>query len=445
MKRTGPCLLTGLMSILLAGSGEIIAYPLNGYETTGIGRLEAARRIETGEMAGARQPHGALLTMDKVDIRLRDYPDLQIPEPDPELTRKLITLLGERAERYQVAILDLSQPGQPRYAAHHDDYRANVGSVGKLLVALAVFQTLADLYPDDTEQRNRILRDTRITADEFVLTDHHTVRMWKPETGILNRKVLAPGDTGSYWEFLDWMMSASSNAAASIVIKNAMLLRQFGRDFPVDFATGQEFFTTTPREALAKLLTETLQPPVTRNGMDLKQIRQGSFFTATGQRKVQGTTSYATPRSLIDLLLRMEQGKLVDEYSSREIKRLLYSTERRIRYASAPALNDSAVYFKSGSLFECRPEPGFRCFQYHGNVKNLMNSVAVVESPAGERKHHYLVALMSNVLRRNSAYDHQSLATGIHELITTGEIHNATFLQRAEDEPPGAQEEAVSQ
>ncbi|TAJ92231.1 MAG: hypothetical protein EPO31_11490 [Gammaproteobacteria bacterium] len=435
----------GLTPVLLGLSGLVHAYPLDGYETTGIGRLEAARRIEAGEFKGDRQPRGALLPMAEVDIRLRDYPNFTIPEPDPELTRKLVTLLGDRVDRYQVAILDLSQPDHPRYAAHQADYRANVGSVGKLLVALAVFQTLADLHPDDLDARKRVLRDTHIEADDFVLTDHHTVRIWDRKTETLIRKRLAPGDMGTYWEFLDWMMSASSNAAASTVIEHAMLLKRYGRDFPLAPAKVQEFFATTPKPELGNLLAETLQPPVARNGMDLDLIRQGSLFTATGQRKVPGTTSYATPRTLLEYLLKLEQGKLVDDFSSREIKRLMYSTERRIRYASAPALNDSAVYFKSGSLFECRPEPGFRCFQYHGNVKNLMNSVAIVEAPAGERKYHYLVALMSNVLRRNSAYDHQTLAAGIHELITTGDIRNATLLLRGQDEPAGAQAEAVSE
>ena len=46
-----------------------------------------------------------------------------------------------------------------------------------------------------------------------------------------------------------------------------------------------------------------------------------------------------------------------------------------------------------------------------------MNSVAIVESPAGQPRLYYLVALMSNVLRKNSAVDHQTLATEIHKLI----------------------------
>ena len=46
-----------------------------------------------------------------------------------------------------------------------------------------------------------------------------------------------------------------------------------------------------------------------------------------------------------------------------------------------------------------------------------MNSVAIVESPAESRDLFYIVTLMSNVLRRNSAVDHQTFATRTHRLI----------------------------
>ena len=147
-------------------------------------------------------------------------------------------------------------------------------------------------------------------------------------------------------------------------------------------------------------------------------LRQGSFFTAAGKQKVPGVgDSYGTARELMRYLLRMEQGRLVDEWSSREIKRLLYVTERRIRYASSPALADAAVYFKSGSLFECAPEPGFTCRPYAGNVKNYMNSTAIIESPAAGRKLYYMSTLVTNILRKNSAAEHQALATRLQRLI----------------------------
>jgi hypothetical protein len=116
-------------------------------------------------------------------------------------------------------------------------------------------------------------------------------------------------------------------------------------------------------------------------------------------------------------LLRMEQGRLVDEFSSREIKRLLYVTERRIRYASSPALAEAAVYFKSGSLWECAPESGLVCREYAGNVKNYMNSTAIIESPANGRQVYYMSTLVTNILRKNSAAEHQALATRLQQLI----------------------------
>ncbi|MEP1594391.1 MAG: hypothetical protein ABJK20_07460, partial [Halieaceae bacterium] len=150
----------------------------------------------------------------------------------------------------------------------------------------------------------------------------------------------------------------------------------------------------------------------------LHEIRQGSFFTREGKHIVNGGgLSYANARSLMLYLLKMEQGRLIDPWTSRTLKRLLYVTERRIRYASSPALKKAAVYFKSGSLYSCRKEEGFQCGAYKGNVKNYMNSVAIVEQKIGDVRLHYAVALISNVLRKNSAVIHQSLGTGVHQLI----------------------------
>jgi hypothetical protein len=47
----------------------------------------------------------------------------------------------------------------------------------------------------------------------------------------------------------------------------------------------------------------------------------------------------------------------------------------------------------------------------------MLNSLAIIESPAAERNIYYIVAVMSNVLRKNSAVAHQTLATRIHRLI----------------------------
>jgi len=127
--------------------------------------------------------------------------------------------------------------------------------------------------------------------------------------------------------------------------------------------------------------------------------------------------SYATPRTLAQLTFRMEQGRLVDPWSSLEMKRYLYMTKRRYRYAYAPELAGAAIYFKSGSFYVCRPEEGYRCGKYMGNAKNFMNVVTIVEWPGTSTR--YLVALMSNVLKVNSAWDHARLAVAVDEAVRT--------------------------
>ena len=144
--------------------------------------------------------------------------------------------------------------------------------------------------------------------------------------------------------------------------------------------------------------------------------RLGSFFTSGANKHVGDIGgSIGTPLGLMKYLVQLEQGKVIDPESSLEIKRLLYMTDRRIRYAYSPTLNDAAVFFKSGSLYSCDRSNGQSCAKYAGNVYNYMNSVAIVEHPDGKK---YLVCLMTNVLRKNSAYDHQALAGRIDNLVT---------------------------
>lgn len=405
----GACLLA--LPLLARG------YPIDGFESTGIGRLEAQRLIQEGLLPGKKRPPGELLPLDQVRLRLSDRPDLTLPPSDAKLTAALKRLVGPTLNDYGIALLDLSDPEQPRYAEWQGNQLQNPGSVGKILVALGVFQALADIYPDDIAARLRVLRETMITADVFSVYDHHTVRFWNPETRKMLRRPIETGDRASLYTYLDWMMSPSSNSAAGMLQKQLILLSHFGKAYPVSAEEEARFFEATPKQQLGEIFAKAIQLPVTRNGIDLERLRQGSFFTRQGKQRVPGTSSYATPRSLMEFLLKMEQGQLVDAFSSLEIKRLMYVTERRIRYASSGVLRDSAVYFKSGSLYSCMPEEGFTCRKYHGNRRNYMNSTAIVESPAGQDRLFYMVTVLSNVLRKNSALDHRDLARAVHAMM----------------------------
>lgn len=404
---------------LLSMSSVIQAYPLDGYQDTGIRRVEGARLANEGIIHDSiRQVPGALWTTEQVDIRLLDHKDLQIPQPDAELTAQIKNLLGSHAGEYGVAVLDLTDINKPRYAVHRGDYKQNVGSVGKLLVGLGIFQAMADIWPGDDAKRIDVLKNTLVTADKISQSDHHTIRIFDPATQKLVRHPMHIGDQGSQWEFLDWMLSISSNAAAAMNQRQGMLMTQYGEDFPPSETEIKRFFKQTPSKEKTAVYQKTFWDPVTRNGLDLSQLRQGSFFTRNGKLAVNGGgNSYATADQLLQFLVKMEKGELVDEFSSRQLKRLLYLTERRIRYASSPALKNSAVYYKSGSLYKCKKEEGFKCGAYKGNVRNYMNSVAIIESSPEEGNLYYMVIVISNVLRQNSAVEHQTLGTRIHRLM----------------------------
>ena len=408
-----------LAAALLSATTLAQAYPYDGYAYTGIRRLDYVAQVQAGTVPGRKLQPGQYLTMDRIVPSWSGTDGKALPLPDETLQPKLDQLLaGSGYATYSVALLDLSNETHPLYAKHHADDKVNVGSVGKLMVVLAIMQTLADLYPDDIAARERVLKTTQVTADSFSQYDHHTVTFWDPVAKTRKSRSIRAGDTASLWEYLDWMLSASSNSAAGMVQKELLALKHFGTAYPPSPEQYAEFFKSSPK-VLGDLYLQTMADVTTRNGFDPEQFRQGSLFTHGGKLKVNGTSSYATSEQLVRYLYRMEAGTLVDAFSSRETKRLLYMTQRRIRYASHPVLNDYAVMFKSGSFYQCKSGGG--CPKYKGDKTNRLASVATIESPDllpnGKPRLRYMVAVTSNVLGVNSAVAHQSLALRIQRLI----------------------------
>ena len=402
--------------LVLIGSG-LQAYPIDAYDDTGIRRVEWYRLALLGEVNGLKVPPGGRLPMKDVYPRLAGTPKLPELTADPALSRQIRQMLGKDADKYSVALLDFSDPQNPIYAQHNDGMRSNVGSVGKAMVGVGFFQILADIYPDDLEARRHVLHDTVIVADEFVQWDSHKVVFFDVEKRDFEFRIIKLGDSGTLWEWLDWMLSASNNAAAATVQKQIILMDAFRERYPVSKEEQAAWWKQNGATKRGEIYARVMEGALTRNGLDVEKLRQGSFFTRYGKNHVVGKTSYGNTKELVRLLYIMERGELVDEWSSTEYKRLLYMTQRRIRYASHPALNGSAVYFKSGSLYSCQPEEGFVCGKYKGNKRNQLASIALVESPARDPLLNYAVAVSSNVLRVNSAVAHQTLAMRIHRML----------------------------
>ncbi|OEO27104.1 hypothetical protein AX279_02135 [Pseudomonas sp. J237] len=412
--------LRGISACLLTLSADLsYAYPVDGYPETGIRRLEYYRLGDAGLIKGKKLYEGARLLTPAVMPRLLDTQQnaVKLPNVDRQLSAKLGKLIPSQPSRYSISLLDLSDPDKPLYAEHNPGFRDNVGSVGKMLVAVALFAKLRDIYPDDTAKRQAILKNTRVVADSFSLRDSHTVRFWNVEKRTLRRAPLRPGDSGNLYEYLDWMLSPSSNSAAAMVQRELVLMSHFGKRYPAPNSESAAYLKNTPKKQLGEVFLNAMNAPLIELGIDTSKLRQGSFFTRTGKQRIPGTSSYGTSRELMKLLYLMEAGQLVDQFSSIEIKRLMYLTERRIRYASHPNMYGDAIYFKSGSLYSCVKEAGFSCGKYKGNKRNLLASLAIVESPAKQRKYHYLVVVQSNVLRVNSAVAHQTLAARVAKLV----------------------------
>ncbi len=464
-----------LMCALMMVPGLAGAYPTDpaAQELTKIRRLKWQQDVNEGERRGRRIPEGAQWPMSAIELRMlgnRDF-DLTAETPkDPLLQKGLEAILKKwRWRRYNVAILDISDPNEPRWAGVHEAELQTPGSTAKVLLAGGMFQALADRFPDDVEARRKVLIETMVPADNWLMPNHHEVPViigdvYAKDYRSWIRSVRS-GDTFSLYEWMDHALSPSSNASASMLWREAMLLRLLAEDYP-PAKWDAELYGRWDREALTKAAFETVDAPLLGAGLGTEQFYIRMFFTRGANKYIKSGASRASPLGLLRWLLRVEQGRMVDEFSSLELKRMLYLTRRRIRYAIAPVLDTSATFFKTGSLYSCQPEEGYTCGAYKGNAVNVLNALIVVETPkvvaveaetaaegaggaagaagaaadgnvTGEQAPAkgtppapapepakieidkvYLVTVMSNELKRNAAEDHARLAAAIHELIT---------------------------
>ena len=138
-----------LLPALVPGALPAGPYPLDGYERTGIRRLRAYSMLLDGTMPGSyRMAPGARLAFDEVRLRLEglnDSYDIGAGTPvDTALQRGLERIADARDPSYRFAVVDITDPANPRYAAVRPNHGYTPGSVGKLLVMTALF----DPYPD---------------------------------------------------------------------------------------------------------------------------------------------------------------------------------------------------------------------------------------------------------------------------------------------------------
>ena len=396
-----------------------ISYPIDGYDISGIRRLRYLQMVQKGDLQGKLPALGGLLSIHDIRLNLlgaRGDSLSDLLAVNPELQQSIDAMFPNMHESYSITVLDITPGRVVRYACRQENKHFQPGSVGKLVVIAGLFNELKKIYPESFEKRQELLRAKFVKGGKWALYDTHTVPFFDPETKKYSSRTVNENDVFSLYEWADHMLSASNNGAASVVWREIILMHVFGKEyFSLTEERAHEYFKATPRSQLMELAVQVVNQPLTDAGITENECRLGSMFTGEAKKIIPGSGgSSASPYGLMKYLIALESGKMVDEESSLEIKRLLYMTATRIRYASSGSLAGAAVYFKSGSLYQCREEAGYNCQKYMGNVNNYMNSVIIVEHPDGT---NYMVALMSNVLKKNSAADHNALASKIERAI----------------------------
>lgn len=401
-------------------------YPIDGYTRTGIKRLKRLEQIKNGEISDkSTLPPGAFKSYLDIKLNLLSKAELGLDtflKKDAAFQEKISALFKGLDKSYSLTVLDISNLDNIRYASRNETAGYQPGSVGKLAVLTGLFDQLAKIYPDSFEKRLDLLRTRSVKSGQWGMTDAHTIPIYHLATKKLERRQVAPSDVFTLFEWADFMMSVSNNGAASIVWREVLLMRAFGQKYPaLTQAEADAYFKNTSKTELMNLGNEVVNLPLRNLGITEDEWRLGTFFTRGAGAYVPAKGgSTGTPIGLMKFLIQLEQGKVIDAASSLEMKRLMYMTDSRIRYAQSAALKPAAVYFKSGSLYKCDKTKDEPCGKYKGNVQNYMNSVAIIEHPAdssGTPGAIYMVALMTNVLRKNSATDHMNLAAKIDAII----------------------------
>ncbi len=414
-----------LAILILVLPGASFKYPYDGYDLTGIKRLLRLQLIMNGTIKDKMPFPGAQKSINDIHLMLMNEKGDSLetfPQPDPSLQKAINALFPNMDESYALCVIDISPGKALRYASRQPNRSFMPGSVAKLAVVAGLFNEMEKLYPHSFAQRQMLLKNRMVRAGKWANFDEHTVPFFDPVSQKFHKAVVRETDTCSLYEWVDHAISVSNNAAASIVWKEAILMYAFGYDYPPSPEKEAAFFKDMPKASLKDMAMAVVNEPLRKIGITKEEFHLGSMFTRDAKVIVPGEGgTRATPLGLMKYLVAMERGKIVDPESSLEIKRLMYATDRRIRYAASTALDSAAVYFKSGSLYKCKAEEGYECIKYQGNVENNMNSVVVVEQPDGTV---YIVTLMSNVLRKNSANDHFALASQIDKIFRKSDVSN---------------------
>jgi len=409
--------ITKIVAVLFIAVFLLAFYPIDGFNKTGIKRLKRLEKTLDSTLNEYYLRKGSFKKYDEINLWMCEKTDSidKVMTVDSDFQKEMLRLFPNRSG-YGITVLDITDVNNTRYAEMNENTGFQPGSVGKIAVATAFFTELKNLCPEDFNVRTNLMRNKVVRSGNWGLYDHHTIPIYNIEKDSYVKRTVIASDEFSLYEWVDHMLSVSNNGAASIVWREAMLMRVFGDEyFNLTQEQADAYFDEVDKSEITDLAISVVNDPLRNLGITNDEWRLGSLFTNGPDRYVGSKGgSIGTPKGLMKYFIKLEQGLVVDEESSLEIKRLLYMTDRRIRYGASPQLNDAAVYFKSGSFYSNNKSLSTPYGEYKGNVYNYMNSVCIVEHPSGV---NYIVCLERNVLSKNSAGAHLYLASAIDKAI----------------------------
>ena len=456
-----------LPAVVVAVVSDAHAYPIDEGERTGIRRLEWQYNVDFGEARGRKLDPGGRWPGRQIELKMTGARDFDLtPETakDPQLQAALEQMLKKwRWSRYHVAILDITDPDKPRFAGVKEHVSQTPGSVAKVLTAAGLLNELKKRYPDDIGKREQLLRSHQVTADDWSRTDSHEVPFILDEANTkASYRRIRTGHTFTLWQWMDHALSASNNSAASTIWREAALMKLLGNDYP-PATYDKDLWARWDRDQMSEASFGVINEPLSDAGMDPEVFRLRLYFTSGANRYIRSKPSGLTPFALVRWMLKVEQGLMVDEWSSLELKKMLYLTRRRVRYLYTNSLDNYGAFFKSGSLY--RFSENAERIQYQGDIINVLNTLVEIDTSealpmvepepelepsaaevmtdaitepapkttdttdddaAKPQPYVYIVAVMSNELKRNAAIDHSKLAEAIHAAITAPRVEVAS-------------------
>ncbi|MBF4985060.1 hypothetical protein FNJ87_12185, partial [Nonlabens mediterrranea] len=258
-----------------------ILYPIDGYKSTGIKRLKRLEKTLDSTLVERYLKPGSFKRSDEVNLWLCEdtKPVDSLMVVDKDFQSKTRRLFPSRAG-YGIAVMDMSNTDDLKYAQLNENSGFQPGSVGKIAVATAFFNELRNLCPEDWSVRQRLMKNKIVRSGNWGLYDHHTIPVVNLEKDKMVKRTVVFNDEFSLYEWLDHMLSVSNNGAASIVWREALLMHVFGDTY---FSLTQEeadaYFNQADKSELTDIAIDLVNQPLRNLGIAHEEWRLGSFFT----------------------------------------------------------------------------------------------------------------------------------------------------------------------